>query len=184
MKKTLLLLMTAATLQSSAQNLGKRYEFINTVVDRIPTKSSVPYYDTTVRLEDETTAEQLAANEENFFKNVFGSDLVKKVGKHTTTAAGTYAFSIKNTNNPDDQYTVNYWLDITVKGSRYDVVLHDFTIEHQDLEINIAKRLAAAKNNDGSAKQLLAIFHSTNMDELKKVYKTMSGKAGSETASK
>ncbi len=117
-----------------------------------------------------------------FFANVFGSDLVKKTGKHSTTAAGTYSFSINNKAREEDMYTVNFWMDISIRKGHYSVEMHDFTIVHQDHELEFSKRLSAARNGDGLSKQVLAIFHSSNLDEMKKVYKSMSAKTTGDQA--
>ncbi len=53
MKWILLLVLALPTFQATAQNMGKKYEFINTVVDRIPLKSGMPYYDSSVDQNDE-----------------------------------------------------------------------------------------------------------------------------------
>ena len=173
MKWMFLLFLALPAVTATAQNTTKRYEYINTVTEKIPTHAGSAYYDSSVSLDEKYTKEVLEANSAYFFADVLGSDLVKKSGKHTTTAAGTYSFSITNRNIDEDMYVVNYWLDVTVKDAKFDVNMHDFSIVHNGHDVDFAGRMAAARKNDGVSKQILAIFHSNNSDIMTKACAAM-----------
>ncbi len=175
MKIALLFLLTMPAFAVNAQNIARKYDYINTVADHIPTHGGKPYYDTSVTAEATIEREQAETRVQVCFQDVIASDLVKKLSKSTTTAACQYTFSIKNSTDPNDQYTVSYWADLTVKSKSYTVEFHDFTIDFQGYELDISKKIDAAKNGDGNARQVLALFHSHNVQLLKKTIATLVG---------
>ena len=172
--------------QSSAQNLGKQFEWTKSAASRIPLHATLPYYDTTVRQENELTREQLEDNAKYYFHEVFGTDLIKVTGKHKITGCCNYLFNIGNNQDEENIYKVVYLLDITSRDGKYEVEMHDFTIEHLGHEVDIAKKIELAKDGVGAACHMLAGFHRRNLDELKKVHQTMSRgeKPENRTASK
>ena len=187
MKWMLLMLLALPATQSIAQNLGKQYEWVKLAPDEMPLKSNNPYYDITVPMEDDAyTREQLEANANYYFNNVFGTSLVRNEGKHKFSGIGNYSFSVTKSNNPRDIYTVTYIMDIATKNGKYVMTMHDFKLTHLDLEVSVPKRLEAAEKDDMLSKQIITGMHRSNLSELRKAYTTMLKKdAGNEaTASK
>ena len=176
MKWMLLLFLAFPVAQSSAQNIGKQYEWVKLAPEQMPVKSNDPYYDIDIPMDDEGasyTREQLDANANYYFNNVFSSSMVKNVGKHSFSGISSYSFSINKTPNTDDIYTVTYILDISTKNGRYNMTMHSFKLTHVDLEVDLSKRIAAAGKNDMVSKKIIASMHMNNLAELKKAYVTM-----------
>ncbi len=189
MKWMLLLLLALPTTQSTAQNASKQFEWVKLAPEKMPVKSSQPYYDIDVPMDDEGatyTREQMDENASYYFNSVFNTTMVKNDGKHSFSGIGTYSFSIAKSANPEDIYTVTYVLDITTKKDKYNLSMHNFTLSHLDVNIDIAKRIDAAGKTDLTAKKIVACMHQNNMAELKKAYNTMlkTGAATAATASK
>ena len=155
----------------------KQNDAINKLITSIPMQSGVPYYDTAVESADGLTRDELQENADYFFSNIFGTGYVNRNQKHgKMTAIGKYNLTTSKNADPDDVYTVNYLMDITVKNGRYDVSLHSFTIEHQGAEIDMAVKMDAAVKNDQKARIMLACFQQNNINELRKVYAVMARK--------
>lgn len=172
MKSLLIAILSLSSFSVIAQNTGKTTD----LSAQIPMKSGSAVYDTTVETSDDLSRDMLDENSKYYFQRVFGSELVKESGSHKMTGYGTYSFSIDKTNNPESVYTVNYLLDIAVKNGKYSVVMHDFTIEHLDAEVNIGKRLDLARKNEETSKKLLSFFQYKNQETLRKVHQTMQKK--------
>ncbi len=187
MKWMLLLLLALPATQSTAQNIGKQYEWVKLAPEQLPVKSNEPYYEISVPMEDDAyTREQLDANANYYFNNVFGTSMVKNEGKHKFSGISSYSFSTTKSANPNDIYTVNYILDIATKEGRYILTMHGFTLSHLDAEVSLSKRIEAADKNDMLAKVIVASIHKNNLVELKKAYNTMlkTNTAIEDTASK
>ncbi len=172
MKRILFFLCVALSLNVNAQNLGKKYDFLNTIAERIPTKSGVPFYDTTVKLSKEFDKDKIENNISYFFANVFGSDMVKKNGKSSYLASGAYSFVLENSN--EDPYNVTYWFEISYKDGRFDITMHDFQVTHNSITIDLKKKMEGAAKTDNLAKHILANLHAYNVETQRKAIRVIS----------
>jgi hypothetical protein len=166
------------------QKIDKKGEWLKTVASRIPLKSHLPYYDSTVEYGDPLTREDAELNAQYYFERVFGSKAYRlETHKHNYTGYGSYLFCADRKEGFTALYKVYYRVTISVKNGRYNVEMNDFTLENQHNEVSFDYLMNRAKDNDQKAKDILACFHVNNQEQLKKVYNTMAAKDRESTAS-
>jgi len=165
-----------AQMKKNTNAPASKTAWITSYAAAVPLSSGEPAYDTTIRLAENMTREILEQNANQYFEKTFSTGYVNKNKKHNYTALGTYSFSLND--NADDQelYTVNYIMDISIKDGKYDVSLHNFTIEHLAANVDMDKKIAAASRGDAKARMLMAYFQRNNLAQLKQVYQSMSAK--------
>jgi len=159
-------------------HVDKKAEWLKSTASHIPLKGREPYYDTVVKYTDNFTREDMDHNAVYYFKKMFGSKMLKlESEKHSYTGYGVYVFSADKRNAAPGMYKVYYTVDITVKGCKYYVDMHDFKMENQHAEVSFFNLLSSAKENDAKSKEILAMFHTNNEYEIHRIYDVMSSKS-------
>ena len=146
-------------------------------VSEVPLDGGSAYYDSTIEYGKTVSRETLESNAAWYFEHLFTSKAYRlETHKHNYTGYGAYFFCADKNEGVTAVYKVNYRATITVKNNYYKVTLSEFAIENQHTEVSFDFLMNRAKDNDSKAKSILALFHQTNKDELKKIYDTMNKK--------
>ena len=172
MKWIMVLALALSFETATAQNLGDAYDWLKDSYKNIPMKSSMPYYDTAVSGYG-LSQERLADNAKYFIENVLGAtELIKADGK-TISTYGSYALYTNSSKDEEHTYIVNYTLDIAIKDGKYAVSMHNFDISFLNNKVEFSLKYKGAKNQDGKSNQFMAIFHTLNQKQIKKLCETM-----------
>lgn len=183
LKLSLVALLVISFFSANAQHLGKQYEWLKMIPSEIPVASGSPYYELTIKV-DGFNKEELEQNAVRFFKNYFSTELYKKED-NDFLGFGNYTISM-DPKNIEDNYKVNYIMEIHVRKGRYEIVMRNFTMERFEAQVDLPRRMKAAEEQIPAAQTLCKNFHTRNLIVMKSAYDVMDWKATGDgaTASK
>ena len=174
MKWILVLALAFGFETATAQNLGDAYDWLKYSYKRIPLKASLPYYDTAIKAGKIYSSDMLTRNAKYFAESVLRNESVTEEEGKGITMAGSYDLFTNDKRDEEHTYKVNYKINVQIKDGKYEVAMHDFNIYFLENKVEFGLKYKAAKHDDGKSNQFMAIFHSMNQKQIKKLCDAMS----------